>query len=56
LNHTAPTAQGWGYAVFGRVVSGTEVIDAIAKVRTATRNFYGDVPVEDVVMETVELV
>lgn len=51
LNHTS---RGWGYAVFGKVVSGTDVIDAIARVRTASRSWYGDVPVEDVVMEKVE--
>lgn len=54
LNHTAPTARGWGYAVFGRVIGGTDVVDAISHVRTASRNYYGDVPVEDVVIEKVE--
>lgn len=54
LNHTAPTARGWGYAVFGRVIGGTDVVDAITRVRTASRNFYGDVPVEDVVIEKIE--
>ena len=54
LNHTSPPSRGWGYAVFGKVVSGTDVIDAIARVRTASRSWYGDVPVEDVVMEKVE--
>ena len=54
LNHTSPTPRGWGYAVFGKVVAGTEVVDAIAGVRTATRSWYGDVPVEDVVIEKVE--
>ena len=54
LNHTAPNSRGWGYAVFGKVVSGTDVIDAIATVRTASRSWYADVPVEDVVMEKVE--
>ena len=56
LNHTAPTGQGWGYAVFGRVGDGREVIDEISHVRTATRNFYGDVPVEDVVIEKAEII
>ncbi|MDY6010605.1 MAG: peptidylprolyl isomerase [Duodenibacillus sp.] len=56
LNHTSPTSQGWGYAVFGKVVANAEVIDAINKVRTSTRNFYGDVPVEDVVLEKVEAI
>ena len=54
LNFTAPTMQGWGYAVFGKVVAGTDVVDDIAAVRTASRSWYGDVPVEDVVMEKVE--
>ena len=56
LNHTAPTPQGWGYAVFGHVVAGQDVVDAIAGVRTATRGFYGDVPVEDVVIEKAEII
>lgn len=56
LNHTAPMGQGWGYAVFGRVTVGRDVVDAISKVKTTTRNFYGDVPVEDVVIEKVEKV
>lgn len=54
LNHTSPTPRGWGYAVFGKVVAGTDVVDDIAAVRTASRSWYGDVPVEDVVMEKVE--
>ena len=54
LNHTSPTPRGWGYAVFGKVVAGTDVVDAIAAVRTASRSWYGDVPVEDVVMDKVE--
>lgn len=44
LNHTSPTPRGWGYAVFGKVVAGTDVVDAIAAVRTASRSWYGDVP------------
>ncbi len=55
LNHTAPTPRGWGYAVFGRVVAGEDVVDAIAHVRTSTRGYYGDVPVEDVVIEKAEI-
>jgi peptidyl-prolyl cis-trans isomerase B (cyclophilin B) len=51
LNHTAPSAQGWGYAVFGKVVQGTEVVDAIAKVKTGQNGFHGDVPKEDVLIE-----
>ncbi len=51
LNHTAPSAQGWGYAVFGKVVSGTDVVDKIAAVKTGQKGFHGDVPKEDVVLE-----
>ena len=54
LNHTAPTAQGWGYAVFGRVVEGKDVVDRIRKVRTGGRGMHQDVPVEDVVIERAE--
>ncbi|MDO9283244.1 MAG: peptidylprolyl isomerase [Aquabacterium sp.] len=50
LNHTAPSAQGWGYAVFGKVVSGTEVVDAIERVATGNKGGHGDVPLEDVVI------
>ena len=51
LNHTAPSAQGWGYAVFGKVVSGTDVVDKIKAVKTGRSGFHDDVPKEDVVME-----
>ena len=46
LDFTAESAQGWGYAVFGRVVGGTEVVDAIEKVRTGNRGGHADVPVD----------
>jgi peptidyl-prolyl cis-trans isomerase B (cyclophilin B) len=51
LNHTSPSAQGWGYAVFGKVVSGTEVVDKIKAVKTGRKGFHDDVPQEDVVIE-----
>lgn len=51
LNHTAPSAQGWGYAVFGKVVSGTDVVDKIKAVKTSRKGYHDDVPVEDVVIE-----
>ncbi len=50
LNYSSPTQQGWGYAVFGEVIEGKEVIDAIEKVATTSKGFHGDVPVEDVVI------
>jgi len=51
LNHTAPSAQGWGYAVFGKVVAGTEVVDRIKAVQTGRKGFHDDVPNDDVVIE-----
>ncbi|MDD0809562.1 peptidylprolyl isomerase [Curvibacter sp. RS43] len=51
LNHTAPTAAGWGYAVFGKVVAGTEVVDKIKAVKTGRKGFHDDVPKDDVVIE-----
>ncbi|MDY0331217.1 MAG: peptidylprolyl isomerase [Thiomonas sp.] len=50
LNHTAPTAQGWGYAVFGKVVEGQDVVDKIKGVKTGRKGFHDDVPQEDVVI------
>jgi peptidyl-prolyl cis-trans isomerase B (cyclophilin B) len=51
LNHTAISSAGWGYAVFGKVVSGAEVVDAIKAVKTGNKGGHGDVPQEDVLIE-----
>ena len=51
LNHTAPSQQGWGYAVFGKVISGTDVVDKIKAVKTGRKGYHDDVPMEDVVIE-----
>jgi peptidyl-prolyl cis-trans isomerase B (cyclophilin B) len=51
LNHTAPNAQGWGYAVFGEVCDGMDVVDVIRKVKTGNAGFHQDVPTEDVTIE-----
>ncbi len=51
LNHTAPTSSGWGYAVFGKVTSGTEIVDKIKAVKTGRKGFHDDVPVEDVIID-----
>ncbi|OGV73890.1 MAG: cyclophilin [Methylophilales bacterium RIFCSPHIGHO2_02_FULL_57_10] len=56
LNFSAPTSQGWGYCVFGKVVEGMEVVDKIAKVKTGSRAGQQDVPVDDVVIELAEVV
>ncbi|MFQ5525013.1 MAG: peptidylprolyl isomerase [Thermoanaerobaculia bacterium] len=54
LDHTEKTPQGWGYAVFGRIVEGMEVADAIAEVPRGQRGPMGDVPVEAVVIESAK--
>ncbi len=54
LNYSGP--NNWGYCVFGKVTEGTDVVDAIRKVRTGSKGFHGDVPVEDVVIEKAEIV
>ena len=54
LNHTAPTPQGFGYCVFGRVVEGQDVVDKIGKVKTGNRAGHQDVPVDAVVIERAE--
>lgn len=51
LNHTAPSASGWGYAVFGKVVAGTDVVDKIKAVKTGRKGFHDDVPMEDVIIQ-----
>ena len=56
LNFKAPTAQGWGYAVFGKVVKGQDVVDAIKGVATGRKGFHDDVPKEDVVIEKAVVV
>jgi peptidyl-prolyl cis-trans isomerase B (cyclophilin B) len=53
LDFRAENAQGWGYAVFGRVVEGMDVVEAIEKVATGRKGFHDDVPLEDVVIERV---
>ncbi|PWV62238.1 peptidylprolyl isomerase [Plasticicumulans acidivorans] len=56
LDHTGKNARGWGYCVFGRVVEGMDVADAIVAVPTTSRYGHGDVPVEPIVIEKVEVV
>jgi peptidyl-prolyl cis-trans isomerase B (cyclophilin B) len=51
LNHTAPSLQGWGYAVFGKVIKGTEIVDQIKAVPTGRKDFHDDVPKEDVIIQ-----
>lgn len=56
LNFKAPTVSGWGYAVFGKVVEGKDVVDAIAKVETGSRGFFDDVPKKAVVITKAEII
>jgi peptidyl-prolyl cis-trans isomerase B (cyclophilin B) len=54
LNHKSKDSRGWGYAVFGRVIHGMDVVDAIAGVKTETRGVYRDVPREPVVIRNAK--
>jgi peptidyl-prolyl cis-trans isomerase B (cyclophilin B) len=56
LNHTGKNPQGWGYAVFGKVTEGSEVLDKIRSVATTSRNGHQDVPVDDVIIESVDVI
>ena len=53
LNHRGKNARGWGYAVFGRVIEGMDVVDTISKVKNGTKGVYRDVPVDPVVIDKV---
>ena len=56
LDHSAKTAQGWGYAVFGEVVEGMDVVEKIKAVATGSKAGHQDVPQEDVIIEKAEIV
>lgn len=56
LNFKSESSSGWGYAVFGKVVSGQDVVDAIEGVKTGRKGFHDDVPLEDVVIEKATVV
>jgi len=56
LNHSSPTPQGWGYAVFGKVAEGLDVVEKIKKVKTGSKGFHQDVPTEDVIIEKAVIV
>ena len=56
LNHSSQTTQGWGYAVFGKVTAGNGVVDKIKAVKTGQSGRFSDVPVEDVIIESVSVV
>ena len=56
LNHTSPTPQGWGYCVFGKVVAGQDVVDKIKTVKTGSRGYHDDVPLETVLIEKAEVI
>jgi peptidyl-prolyl cis-trans isomerase B (cyclophilin B) len=56
LNFKSESAQGWGYAVFGRVVSGTDVVDKIEGMATGRKGMHDDVPLEDVlILKAIEV-
>ncbi|MGB3608905.1 MAG: peptidylprolyl isomerase [Cellvibrio sp.] len=53
LNHTSKSAQGWGYCVFGKVTSGMDVVEKIKGVKTGSKGFHQDVPLDPIVIEKV---
>ena len=56
LNHTSQTSSGWGYAVFGEVIEGMDIVDAMAKQPTSNRGGHQDVPKTDIVIEKADVV
>ena len=56
LDHTSPTPNGWGYAVFGKVIEGMDVVEAMAKAPTGSRGSHQDVPQTDIVIEKAEII
>jgi len=56
LNHSGKNPQGWGYAVFGKVVEGSEVLDKIRAVPTTSRNGHQDVPTDPVIIESITII
>ena len=56
LDFQAPSGSGWGYCVFGHVVDGMDVVDKIRAVKTGSKGFHQDVPVEDVLIEKAEVI
>jgi cyclophilin family peptidyl-prolyl cis-trans isomerase len=53
LNHTSPTPEGFGYAVFGKVTDGMDVVEAIRQVKTGNKGMHQDVPVENITIQNV---
>ncbi|MEM7405267.1 MAG: peptidylprolyl isomerase [Pseudomonadota bacterium] len=56
LNFSAPTRQGWGYCVFGKVSAGMDVVDQMTDVPTGSRGMHNDVPKEDIVINTASVI
>ena len=56
LNHSGKSMQGWGYTVFGKVIEGSEVLDKIRAVATGSSNGHQDVPVDPIIIESVQIV
>ncbi len=56
LDHKDETPKGFGYAVFGRVIEGMDVVDKIKEVKTTTKGYYGDVPVEPVIIQSLKVI
>lgn len=56
LNYKSKTTSGWGYCVFGKVINGMDVVNQIKSVKTTTKSYHQDVPVNDIVIQTIKIV
>ncbi len=56
LDHSSKTMSGWGYAVFGKVIDGTDVVNMIAEVKTTTKGFHDDVPVKPITIKKATVI
>jgi len=56
LDHTSPSPQGWGYAVFGKVVDGMDIVETMKGVTTTSRGGHQDVPADDILIEKAEII
>ena len=55
LDHSSKTTSGWGYAVFGRVIDGIDIVNKIAGVKTSTKGFYDDVPAKPIIIKNATI-